>query len=208
MNEHSDVGLLRRDWRLSVNAFWRWLLALIWLVQLLPLPTRWSAVAQTAIGKTPANVTSGEQASFSAEEVRVKRRVRVPASVIRIVSQDAAVQELLKDEPSHELPEAWLSASEVHLGGSQEKDLVVMGTGMLRGANMTPFWVFGPTDGGFRLLLATGGHDLEIKSTRSRGYRDINVLAATAVDFSKVFYQYDGAAYKTATRKVERIVPG
>jgi hypothetical protein len=168
-----------------VNAFWRWSLALIWLVQPLPLPTRWSAVAQTAIGKTPANVTSREQASFSAEEVRVKRPVRVPASVIRIVSQDAAVQELLKDEPSHELPEAWLSASEVHLGGSRERDLVVMGTGLLRGANVTPFWVLGPAGGGFRLLLATGGHDLQIKSTRSRGYLDIRVLAATAVDFSE-----------------------
>jgi hypothetical protein len=190
-----------------VNAFWRWSVALFWLIQPLPLPTRSSAIAQTAMGKNPANVTSGEQSSFNAEEVRVKRPVRVPASVIRIVSQDPAVQELLKDEPGHELPQAWLSASEVHLGGSREKDLVVMGTGMLRGANVTPYWVFGPVEGGFRLLLATGGHDLKIKNTRSRGYRDLNVLAATAVDFSEVFYQYDGAAYKKANRKVERIAP-
>jgi hypothetical protein len=146
-----------------------------------------------------------EQSSFSAEDVRVKRPVKVAESVIKIVSEDAYIQELLKDEPSHELPEKWLSASEVHLGGREERDLVVMGTGLIRGANVTTFWIFVPGDGAFKLVLETIGHDLVIKNTRSNGYRDVEVSAATAVEFTEMHYRFEGDGYKKVAGKVEKI---
>jgi hypothetical protein len=46
-----------------------------------------------------------------------------------------------------------------------------------------------------RLLLKAMGHDLSIKDSRSKGYRDIEVLESTAVGASRVQFRFDGTEY-------------
>ena len=148
--------------------------------------------------------TKAEQTAFSAEDDGVKHPVKVPDSLIRILAQSDALREFLKDLPGHGLPPEWLSASEIHLAPA-ENDLVVMGTGQLRGANVTTFWIFAPVAGGFNLLLEAVGHDLIVKNSRSNGYRDISILAATAVELTEVRFKYEGKGYRKARAKVEKV---
>jgi hypothetical protein len=98
-----------------------------------------------------------------------------------------------------------LSASEVHLAGPSEKDIVVMAVGSLRGANITRFWVFRPTDRRFEMLLDARVHDLIVKKSRSNGYRDIELLSATAVTVSTVIVRFDGTKYQTYKTRSETI---
>lgn len=98
-------------------------------------------------------------------------------------------------------PGSWFSASEVHLDGSGETDLVVMGRGPLRGANVTTFWVFRGTLQGHVLVLTIPAHDLEITNTRWNGYRKIRTDAMTAVRSYTNLYRFDGGQYQAYKKK-------
>jgi hypothetical protein len=51
-----------------------------------------------------------------------------------IVLRNLAGEQMAATDP---LPPSWFSASVLHLHGPVEKDIVVMATGTLRGANIT-----------------------------------------------------------------------
>jgi len=148
------------------------------------------SVAQTTKG-------AGQQTSFSAEDETVTPPIKAPKQVKDMIAESEFGKLLLQDTPDHVIPDRWLSVSEADLGPSGEKDLVVLGVGQIRGANVTSFWVFAPSAGEFRLLLYAVGHDLEIKKARSGGYRDIDVLKATATRYSRVQYRFDGRVYRS-----------
>lgn len=79
-----------------------------------------------------------------------------------------------------QLPCAWFAASEIHLDGSDKRDLVMIGKGMLQGANVTTLWVFAQRPQGLKVLLTLPAHDLLIKPTRTNGYRNIQAIMMTA----------------------------
>jgi hypothetical protein len=58
---------------------------------------------------------------------------------------------------------------------------------------------------GFELLLTAPAHDLFIKGTRSKGYRDIEIVIATAVRASTVSLKFDGSQYKVFARSSKDI---
>jgi hypothetical protein len=140
-------------------------------------------------GQTAAKSSRSEQTHFSAEDERVQHPIKIPQSVLAVIDED----------------ENMLSASEIHLAGSTEKDIVVMAVGLLRGANITTFWVLRPTDRGFEMLLDAPVHDLIVKNSRSSGYRDIELLSATAVTVSTVLVKFDGKKYQTYKSKSKPI---
>jgi hypothetical protein len=139
-----------------------------------------------AQGKKPSR---SEQTHFTAEDKRVQHPIKLPESVLAIIDED----------------ETMLSACEVHLAGPSERDIVVMAAGSLRGANVVEFWVLRPTDRGFEMLLDAPAHDLIVKNSRSNGYRDIELLSATAVTVSTVIVRFDGKKYQTTKSKSEPI---
>jgi hypothetical protein len=119
---------------------------------------------------------SPEQVSFSAEDGQVKRPVPLPVTVKAMLSNDEIVKQTLEYEhiTSDKLPAEWFLASEVRLAGASERDLVVIATGHLAGANVTTFWIFRPNGDRFiPILNAAPAHDLKILGTRSNGYRDL-----------------------------------
>lgn len=150
---------------------------------------------------------SQEQLHFSAEDNGVKNPVPVPEPVLAILAREEAVRNVLDNDniPPKSVPASWFSASLTHLSGPNEQDLIVMGTGPLRGANVIPFWVFCVAANGYELVLASPAHDLIVKKTRWRGHRDIELISITAREISTVLCRFDGKKYKQYRSKLEHI---
>ena len=138
-----------------------------------------------------------EQSQFSMEE-DFARPVRVPADVLRMLLRDEDNRRVLESTQSPDAALAsWLTASEIHLNNDRLPDLVVMATGSLRGANITPFWVFLNTPRGYRQVLSTAAHGLTVMNTRTRGHRNIRRNAMTAVDVIIETFRFNGREYKS-----------
>jgi len=138
-----------------------------------------------------------EQSSFRAEDDSVKKPVPIPQDLLATLSRDGLVKGVLENEniPAERIPASWFSASAIHLAGAREVDLIVMSVGPVHGANVTWFWAFRPSAAGCELIFSGGGHDLEVKNTRSNGYREIEKLAVTMQKVSTVVYRFDGKQY-------------
>jgi hypothetical protein len=66
-----------------------------------------------------------EQTEFGAEDEHPRRPLRVPKAVLQTLRR-------VDNASPDELPEESLVCSEIHLGGPEETDLIVMGVGNLR----------------------------------------------------------------------------
>jgi hypothetical protein len=139
-----------------------------------------------------------EQVHFSAEDTSVKRPVPIPDQVLAILKEEEKVRDGLEDEgiPTEQIPLSWFSASTIHLSSSNQVDLVVMGQGPLRGANVIPFWVFISTTRGYQLVLTASEHDLIVMNTRWRGYREIELIYGSAAQVSSVVCRFNGQRYE------------
>jgi hypothetical protein len=148
-----------------------------------------------------------EQTHFSAEDESVMHPIVLPGEALRLIEEDPFVVEALKSQApaTTQVPAGWLMASGVHLAGTDENDIVVVAAGLLSGANVTTFWVLRPADRGYELLLTAPAHDLVIKRTRSKGYKNIEFLSATAVEVSTVSLRFDGRRYQVQARSSKPI---
>jgi hypothetical protein len=148
--------------------------------------------AETAQTPYPA-----EQTHFSAEEEGVQKPVPLPQDVLAILGKDDVVRGQLENanlSPQH-VPQSWFSASEIHLSDHRKPDLIVVGGQPLAGANTVPFWIFRATSQGYELVLFVGSHDLEVKTSRSHGYRNIETRAVVMQQLSTVKFRFNGRRY-------------
>ena len=139
-----------------------------------------------------------EQVQFSAEDESVTQPVSIPQDAWSILKKDNNVMEVLASQnlQADQLPKSWFAASEIHLDGPNEHDFVVIGKGMLQGANVTTFWVFAQTPQGLKLVLTLPAHDLSIEPTRTNGYRNIQAVMMTAGRVSTAELRFDGKEYR------------
>ena len=145
-----------------------------------------------------------EQTNFSIETSieKIEKPVPLPSGVLQLLKKDEDALESsvgCTDEGGgpDALQASWFVASEVHLGRQDEKDLVVLAANQcLNGANVGPFWVARKTKQGYQLVLSTGGHDLKILDSRSKGFRNIRRASLTAVTVSTTTYHFDGQRYQ------------
>ncbi|MGA8871157.1 MAG: hypothetical protein WB460_08460 [Candidatus Acidiferrales bacterium] len=173
---------------------------------------------QSLGGQSVANHHQSEQTSFGAEaipgEVLVKNPVEVPKTAL-LVLQGALSRGALncvrfeKVRPE-EIPSSWFVASEIHLDGPNEIDLIIRPQALpespspnrcLFGAHAVPFWILVKADEGYRLLLKTTGDALQIMDQRTRGYRDIEVWSLTAATRTALILKFDGNRYQLAERR-------
>jgi hypothetical protein len=161
-----------------------------------------SSLAQTAIAPAGA-----EQRQFSMEDESVKLAASVPPEIIALLARDPDVKDALAYEhlATETIPSSWFLASEVHLSSASEKNFVVIGRGPLLGANVTTFWIFRPRDHRYELVLKAPAHTLVVKNTRSNGYRDIQLLSATAVTESTVLCRFGAGTYRPSVKSLEPI---
>jgi hypothetical protein len=154
-----------------------------------------------------------EQLKFNTEQAiePIERPLALSEDVMQILRKDDILLRtskscLEKGQVAEQIPDSWFVASQVHLDGSHEIDLVVLPkNGCLNGANVGPFWVVQKTSKGCQVVLSGGGHNLEILSTRSKGYRDIQLTSATATKVSTSVFRFDGHRYQIYQAKSEPI---
>jgi hypothetical protein len=164
-----------------------------------------------------------EQSEFGIEleAMPIKRPVTLPQVALDALSKDERVASCLQNEglSAKELPANWFVASEIHLDGPNETDLVVLPGDRLPdtpageispnacflGANTGQMWVLRETLHGFNLVLSQIGLGLTVLATRSNGLRDIQVGAAVGGYDDSIDYKFDGQSYKIAARTSELI---
>jgi hypothetical protein len=157
------------------------------------------------------SASSREQSQFSMETgaVPVRSPKDLPQGALQLLREDRMIlncSQAAKMQPD-QVPASWFVASEIHLDGSVEKDLVVQGRDLhltpapnrcLMGANVAPFWVLRKTRTGYSLVLSVAAHDLGVLETRSKGFRDIEAFAMTAVTGFSATYEFDGEKYQVS----------
>jgi hypothetical protein len=148
-----------------------------------------------------------EQTNFSAEEEGVRNPVVIPAQVMSILGSDDRVHDELKYDniAPDKLPSSWFSASQISLGPSGPKDLIVVAEPPLNGANIVTFWIFIQVNGQYKLALITRAHDLFVEKRHSHGYRNITASAETCCRLTTVHFQFNGSEYKKSSEKTEDI---
>ncbi|HXN49495.1 MAG TPA: hypothetical protein VN893_22780 [Bryobacteraceae bacterium] len=154
--------------------------------------------AMVAFAVVSAFGADPEQVRFSAGDESVEHAIHLPDEVVAILKNDGAVRQVLESEhlSAGHLPMSWFAASEVHLAGPKEKDIVVVGMGKLKRAGLTTFWVFRPRYPGYEVLLSATEHDLTVTDERWKAYRIIKTSAVTATSIRSAAYRFEGGQYK------------
>ena len=148
-----------------------------------------------------------EQTHFNAGDPGVEHPAPIPGEVLAILGRDDHVKHALNYQgiTPENLPASWFSASEIALGSSREKDLIVAAEGPLIGANVDTFWVFIHRGRDYSLVLTIPALGLTVKNSRTNGYRDLEAGAATAVTITTASFRFDGQQYKLFSAKTEKI---
>ena len=162
-----------------------------------------SVVFLGAIGLAgvPANTQQANSpAVFSSEEDSLPDAVALPECARTWLARDAHVSRQLDRLylSLAQLPGAWFTAGAVNLGKPDQKLLVVMGTGELRGANISPFWILRWLGQSCDLLLATAAHHIEFLDTKTHGLPDVQIGFASTGNTSEHQYKFDDRAYMEA----------
>ncbi len=155
----------------------------------------------------PTEKFSHPPISFSAEDEHFPNEVPLPDCVRLLLATDRQVIYRLNyaNLSPDQLPTNWFTASELDIGWSKGRLLVVMGADGMRGANINPFWVFRRSASSCDLLLTVGAHDVELLNTKTDGLPDIRIDAATAARYSENWFNFDGQTYREVRRTAQPI---
>jgi hypothetical protein len=168
-----------------------------------------------------------EQLAFNSEQAYagspIVRPVQLPDAALTALGSDERVLGCVNraQPPPDRPPVDWFEASEIHLNGHGEIDLIVLPrlapieapSGRvsenlcLLGANINPFWVLRPTRSGFEIILSESAHNLEVAKTRSNHYRDIRLSEETATVFTIAEFKFDGESYSFYRSEFRPISP-
>jgi hypothetical protein len=144
-----------------------------------------------------------EQHAFGAEDKSVEHPFTLPRNILDILAGDDEVKNALVNEniaPGN-LPASWFLASEVHLAGPNERDVVVIGRCPVCGANIVPFWAFRPAANGYQQIFCGGGLHLEIEGHRTNGYLDIKTGFVAQQKPRSALWRFDGKTYQLSPDK-------
>jgi hypothetical protein len=138
-----------------------------------------------------------EQTEFGAEG-DFDRPTSVPDEIVQTIRR-------IDNAPPDQLPADWLAASEIHLDGPDEVDLVVKGIRGLALPHAALFWIFRKQQEGYELVLATGGDSLTVRESRWKGFREISTTNFTQAgrQTTRTIYRFDGQRYKEFNKKLE-----
>jgi hypothetical protein len=151
---------------------------------------------------------SQEQMRFGLEE-SVNQPVPIPDAVLAMLRTDSEVRTsrcVDQGQPSPDISASWFEASQIHLDGPEEIDLLVKAKdGCLFGANIGPFWIFKKTQHGYELLLDVSALGLELLPSRTNGHKDVSVGAVAGGKAVSAFHKFDGRRYQESENKVEEM---
>jgi hypothetical protein len=157
-----------------------------------------------------------EQFGFGREQVGfvpIRQPIAIPQSALDVMSKDDIIAQCVKSKNSdfRQLPTQWFVAAAIHLHSSAETDLVIMPrmlsveqdvkkseSGCWDGIKNGPFWILRKVRGGFSVVLSDTADGLEIRPTRSRGFRDIWLSWITFDAIGTAPMKFDGKRYVVA----------
>ena len=87
-------------------------------------------------------------------------------------------------------------AREVRLGPLAERDFVVIGKGVMSGADNSWFWLVRIVKGRPIAVLWIGALEVELRDTRTNGFRDVRSHWSSAAVTETKTYRFDGRRYK------------
>ena len=146
-----------------------------------------------------------EQTSFGLEEP-VEHPVPLPQAVLEKLRAETRDTTCPNSKAATNIDDSWFTASEVTLRRGELPALVVKAeTACLWGANIGPFWVFRHSKTGYEIVLSENALGLEVLNTRTNGYRDIQLSAATARDVLTGVYKFKNGKYTVAIKRPKPI---
>lgn len=137
------------------------------------------------------------QTSFS-ENAPVQHPVALSPGVLKVLFETDQARQVLNfaSDAAQDDPARLFRAAEVHLAGSDEVDLVVVGVPPMAGADSSWFWVIRATRNGPRVVLFTSASSLDLAESTTNGYRDIIATSSSASETQETTYHFDGKSYK------------
>jgi hypothetical protein len=142
----------------------------------------------------PKSTAAGGQRFFNIEDAVQHRADLSDAELSVLASDDLMRSQLHLDGSIPKLTQDGLEAAEVHLCGSSERDLVVIGYGsQFAGANVGPFWIIRDLKTGPIVVLSEISLGLTIDTKRSNKCLNIEAIAATAAEATE--FRFNGQNY-------------
>jgi hypothetical protein len=169
--------------------------------------------------QTTKRPTPQEQSGFNydLEIDQIQRPAELSTPALQTLSKDELIHSCLESEglSSEQLPANWFVASEIHLDGPNEIDLIVLPGGRLPdtppgeisknaclgGANTAGFWILRKTPLGFLLVLTEMALKLDVLRTRSHGFRDIRLYTISLSSILIQDFRFDGSRYVLSQKK-------
>lgn len=153
--------------------------------------------------KIASDVQKKWQAIFQAEEP-VEKPIKPPADVIAEITQSPNnIPDDCLISPS--AMDSCFIASYVLINDDEFADIVVMGQGIILGANVTTFWVFRGTANGYRLILSNTGLQLVIGKKKTNDFLDIDIVGMSATKIYIKSFKFLNLKYKLISEKQEEI---
>ena len=159
-----------------------------------------------------------EQTSFGSDvapgQVLIDRPVEVPKGALQVLRNTEKVLQCIEFEKMtpEQVPASWFTASEIHLNGPDEIDLIVQPALMtrespppdnscLQGAHVAPFWVLRKRGQRYELLLETYADVLHVLDSRTKEYRDIEEFTTSVATIMSTTLRFDGEKYQPFERQ-------
>jgi hypothetical protein len=189
-----------------------------------------AVLAVSLEAQEPEKNSQPEQTRFGADwvagEVFISKPVQIPLGALQVIRDNLSLPPVAgclerNGMTSEQVPASWFAASEIHLAGPEEVDLIVQpdlpkivsheippetakAANCLLGANVGRFWVMRKNPSGrYSLLLATVALGLEVLDSRANFYRNIRTGASTAVTSTTILYKMYAGQYQLAEKKTE-----
>jgi len=157
----------------------------------------------------PNSKSPVEQRFFNLEDA-VQRPEELSDAELAALANDDLMRKELGPAPSGSkltpLTQDGLEAAAVHLCGSSERDLVVIGDGApFVGANVGPFWIIRDLPAGPVVVLGELSLSLTIETKRSNKCLNVVAFAATTANGATTDYGFNGNRYIASRQKSAKL---
>ncbi len=150
--------------------------------------------------------SASEQRFFNLEDAVQNPVDLSDAELAALAADDLMSKKLGPAPPASKLTQEGLEATVVHLCGSGERDLVVIGNGEpFIGANVGPFWIVRDLPAGPAVVLSEISLGLTIETSRSNKCLNIEAFAATAVEGTTTDFRFNGQKYVVYKQKTAKL---
>lgn len=164
------------------------------------------AALGVAASAQPSSRSAAEQRFFNLVDAVQHPEELSDAELAALANDELMRKELVPIPPGSRLTQDGLEAAVVHLCGSGERDLVVIGGGAsFAGANVGPFWIVRDLATGPVVVLGEISLGLTIEGKRSNRCLNVTVFAATATDRTTTDYSFNGDRYIISKQKSSKL---